>query len=151
MTARAYLLTADGALEGDPLGFTSTAPDELEQLVLVSLFSDARAGDDEDPGDGTANRRGWFGDAYFDAGGTGAGASIGSRLWLLRRQKATPANVALARQAIADALAWLVTAGVASSVDVVAQRRGIDRVDLLVTVSRDGRSTALSFAGLWGA
>ena len=150
MTARCYLLTADGSLEGDPLGFTSTAPSELEQLVLVSLFSDARAGDDEDPGDGTSNRRGWFADAFFDGADTGAAPSIGSRLWLLRRQTSTPANVASARKLIADALAWLVSAGIASAVDVVAQRYGIDRVDLQVTVSRDGRSTALRFAGLWG-
>ena len=150
MTARCYLLTADGSLDGDPLGFTSTAPSTLEQLVLVSLFSDARAGDAEDPGDGTSNRRGWFGDAFFDDAGTGAAPSIGSRLWLLRRQKATPANVAAARQAVADALAWLVTAGIASAVVVTAERFGIDRVDLAVTVSRDGRSTALRFAGLWG-
>lgn len=151
MISRAYLLSADGSLMGDPLGMVGAdRPSEIEQMVLISLFSDARAADDITPPDGSDDLRGWWADAWAPDEIPAASRPIGSRLWLLRRQVATAANVALARAEIARALSWLVTAGIAARVEVVAERRGLDRVDVLVTISRGSGDISMRFAGLWG-
>ncbi|WP_213977480.1 phage GP46 family protein, partial [Serratia marcescens] len=54
--------------------------DDLQTAMIISLFTDRVARDDDDI-DGE-DRRGWWGDMGEDH-------NIGSRLWLLRRQKLT--------------------------------------------------------------
>ncbi len=69
----------------------------------------ADASDETDDG----NRRGWWGDLEQDY-------RVGSRLWLLRRQKLTT-QVALKAEAYArEALQWLKDDGVVASLDVEA-------------------------------
>lgn len=114
---------ADYAL--DALGLTED--DGLETAVVLSLFTDRRAQQDDPLPDG-ADRRGWWAD------GTGADARdrIGSRLWLLWREKQLPAVLVRARQYAEEALAWLVTDGVARRVEVQASnpRRSLLRLDV---------------------
>lgn len=90
--------------------------DGLETAVLISLFSDRRAGESDVLPDGTSDRRGWWGDAVTDVDGD----QVGSHLWLLSRSTLTPSTVARAQQYAQEALAWLVQDQVASKVDVVA-------------------------------
>lgn len=59
--------------------------DGLDTAVIISLFTDRRALEDDATPDFTENRRGWWGDTY-DA----QQRPIGSRLWLLSREKQTP-------------------------------------------------------------
>ena len=99
------------------------ASDDLARAVLISLFSWARAHDDD----------------QVD----------GSRLWLLCRQKITPTTIERARQYAAEALEWLVDDGVADAVEVTAERGALDRVDLLVTVMRNRDSRTLRFEDVW--
>lgn len=100
-------------LEGD---------DGLETAIVLSLFTDRRAADDDALPDGTDDRRGWWADAYPDVDGD----AIGSRLWLLFREKETQAVVQRAREYTEEALAWLLEDGVASR--VVVETGWVDRV-----------------------
>lgn len=107
--------------------------------VLVSLFSDARAReDDELPAGEGSDPRGWWaaepGDAY------------GSRLWLLARAKITAETVNQVREHASDALRWLVAAEIAERVDVDAVRIGSQRIDLSIAIRR---GTAARWASLW--
>jgi phage gp46-like protein len=95
-------LNATGALAGD---------DALQTAVVLSLFTDARAR----PDDGAeGDRRGWVGDAFSPED------RYGSRLWLLRREKQTEETRRRAEDYANEALAWLVEAGLATSVSVSA-------------------------------
>lgn len=95
-------LNASGALARD---------EALQTAVVLSLFLDARAR----PDDGAeGHRRGWVGDAFTPED------RQGSRLWLLRREKQTEETRRRAEDYTNEALAWLVDAGLATSVFVNA-------------------------------
>lgn len=90
--------------------------DGLETAVIISLFSDRRANtDDAIPGD-SSDRRGWWADAFGDV----ENDRIGSRLWLLEREKQLPSVLARAQEYAAESLQWLVDDGVVESVSVAA-------------------------------
>ncbi len=88
--------------------------DGLRTAIIISLFTDARARDDDTLPEPGADRRGWWGDCFNDD----PNDRIGSRLWLLEREKLTEATRLKARDICREALAWLVDDGVASAVDV---------------------------------
>lgn len=88
--------------------------DDLQSAVLVSLFTDRLANDDDSIPDGTGDPRGWWGDIGEDK-------PIGSRLWLLDRSKQTQEVLSNARDYIIEALQWLVDDGVIASMDVQTQ------------------------------
>lgn len=73
--------------------------DGLGTAILISLFTDRRVTADEAEGD----RRGWIGDALSEI----EGDRIGSRLWLLKREKATEDTRQRAIEYSAEALAWM--------------------------------------------
>lgn len=100
-------LAASGGLATD---------DGLKTSVLLSLFLDRRARpDDALPDAAAGDRRGWVGDA-FDLGDR-----IGSRLWLLAREKQTEETRRRAEEYAAEALDWLVEDGLASAVRISAE------------------------------
>lgn len=106
----------------------------LETAVVISLFTDRRAeADDELPGGD--DLRGWWGDALAEV----EGDRIGSRLWLLSREKQLPQVLARAREYALEALQWLIEDGVASAVDVTAEivRQGV--LGLAVEIRRAGK------------
>ncbi|WP_449246575.1 phage GP46 family protein [Desulfarculus baarsii] len=90
--------------------------DTLDTAILQSIFSDARARDDDALPDGETSRRGWWGDGVADV----EGDRFGSRLWLLCREKQTEATRQKAVAYVKEALAWLTADGVATAVDVDA-------------------------------
>jgi phage gp46-like protein len=88
--------------------------DGIETAILLSLFCDARANTDDNIPDGSTNPRGWWADQFAET----TGDRWGSRWWLLDRSKPTP-NVLKRREDYGrEALAWLITDGVAARVDV---------------------------------
>ena len=91
--------------------------DGLETAIILSLFTDRRAADEDVMPLGESDRRGWFGDAAPVV----AGDRIGSRLWMLTREKQTQETLARAKEFCVEALAWLVEDRIASSVDVVTE------------------------------
>jgi phage gp46-like protein len=118
--------------------------DPLVRAVIVSLFTWRRARpDDELPG---SARMGWWGDSFASVDGD----RIGSRLWLLARAKLTAQTVARAREYAQEALAWLVADGVASRVEVEAERMGTTGLALACRITRsDGRTVDLRFSNVW--
>lgn len=118
------------------------ADDELTRAVIISLFSWARARDD-DPVEGS-RRFGFWGDTYAEAG-----QETGSRLWLMSREKILADTVEKCRKYAKSALEWMIDDGVADSVDVQAERNGIDRIDMSITISRKNDDSRLHFSNVW--
>jgi phage gp46-like protein len=115
--------------------------DGLESAVVMSLFTDRLA-----EGDSGGPRRGWWGDTYADV----PGDQIGSRLWLLAREKQLPAVLVRVEDYATEALQWLIDDGVAAAVDAQASFPGRGLLGVLITVSRrDGTRTALRFQWTW--
>ncbi|GAA4651673.1 phage GP46 family protein [Kistimonas scapharcae] len=119
--------------------------DSLETAVIVSLFTDRRA----EPGDVATglDPRGWWGDSFQDGDDR-----IGSRLWLLGREKLLPETAERARGYAREALQWLLDDGVAARVQVTAELQRPDRLALQVAIERpDGRREAYRFDHVWEA
>lgn len=115
----------DLSLAGNPPDLQGD--DGLLSSVIVSLFTDARAYPDDplpDERSGVlSDLRGFWGDALHDpASGFQAPRSIGSRLWLLWREKELDSVVERARLYASEALAWLLDEGWVSRLDVDAVR-----------------------------
>ncbi len=111
----------------------ATASD-LETAVIISLFTDRLSDYDEELPAGETNRRGWCLDhtlPYLPDGGADA---IGSKLWLLRREKLTPQTIARFREYAAEALQWLVDEGAAESIPISAERMGNTMIALSGTI-----------------
>lgn len=116
----------------------------LETAVLLSLYTDRRALDEDVLPDESSDRRGWWFDAYSDR-------PHGSRLWLLSREKELDQVLRRAEEYAREALAWVIQDGIGSSVDVEAihLRRGV--LQLTVGIQR-ASSTALEgrYEYVWG-
>jgi phage gp46-like protein len=124
-------LTPAGAIAGD---------DGLTSCVILSLFLDARARpDDELPDSAGGDRRGWLGDAFA------ATDRIGSRLWLLTRAKQTEETRRRAEDYAAEALAWLVEDGLATSVSVTAEWVAMGLLGLRCTIATAGDAVQQTF------
>lgn len=118
--------------------------ESLARAVIVSLFTWRRAlPGDVAPGEAL---QGWWGDSTAET----VGDRIGSRLWLLAREKLTPRTVTRADEYAREALQWLLDDAVASRVEVEAQRIGLDRLGLACRIWRmDGTPLDLRFDNLW--
>jgi phage gp46-like protein len=122
----------DGALllRGD---WQFVAPDLLtdegpETAVLLSLFSDALAHEDDVlPDIVEGDRRGWW------------AGPIGSRLWLLAREKETEEVRLRAEFYAREALQWMLDDEVADQIDVVAAWTARGRLDIDVKIYREAR------------
>ena len=133
---------ADFALDGPRL----KTGDELEAAVVISLFSWRRARADDRLPAPDSPRMGWWGDSLA----VRADDQMGSRLWLLRREKMVPETFARARAYAEEALAWMVEDKLAARVEVTVEPQGLHRLALQVTVHRgDGRALELRFEDLW--
>ena len=119
------------------------AEDSLRTAVILSLFLDRRANDDDILPNDSDDRRGWWADTvapmtdYGIGGGSASGDHIGSRLWLLSREKQLAGVLERARHYAEEALTWLVEDGVATAVQVAATnpRQGWLVLEVTVTLS----------------
>jgi phage gp46-like protein len=139
----------------------------LRTAIIVSLFSDAKARPDDilpDAGGPTAapgDRRGWWGDFYVPdsndlataLGVAGAPVDrIGSRLWLLSREKQLPSVLARAKEYAEEALGWLIDDKIAATVDVFAEISAPGVLGLLITITRpSGEREEHRFDTIWSA
>ena len=129
-------------------GYDLATDEGLETAVILSLFLDRRAEEDDALPDGGDDRRGWWADAWPET----EGDRIGSRLWLLSREKQLAAVVQRAREYAEEALAWLVEDGIAAAVRVEAGivRQGV--LGLRIEIERpDGSAVEYRFNRLWEA
>lgn len=114
---------------------------DLETAILISLFTDrlARA-DDVIDGD---DRRGWWGD-------TGSEYPIGSRLWLLRREKLTTKVALKAEDYANEALTWLLDDGVVTAISTHAQIMYPNRLNLIISYQQPAQTQAsVKFSWVW--
>lgn len=136
---------ADLALEANDLA----RDDGLETAILISLYTDRRTDDVESVPSGDGDRRGWWGDAVPVV----AGDRIGSRLWLLSREKEVPTALRRAEEYAREALAWLLEDRVAERVEVTASVPGPHVLGLTIAVHRPGadRADEFRFHSTWAA
>ncbi|MDF7670232.1 phage GP46 family protein [Orbaceae bacterium ESL0721] len=99
--------------------------DELVTNILISLFTDARANGDDILPDESHDRRGWWGDSFNMR-------KVGSKLWLLGREKQMASVLKLAQEYAESALQWMVGERLIQSVTVTATSP--ERNQLLLTV-----------------
>jgi phage gp46-like protein len=140
------LLLSDGTLD---------ATQELATAVIVALGTDRLA----DPGDilpdpDDTDRRGWWAD--YQAAEIWNGWPIGSRLWLLKRDKIEGpgsrrgATTVRVEQYIREALQPFIDRRIATSLDVVATRVGKQEIDALIRIYRGPLlEIELRYAVLW--
>jgi len=113
----------------------------LNTAVLHSLFTDARAREDDELPWGETDRRGCWFDPTLPKNAA-AGRTVdryGSRLWLLSRAKQTAETLARAKEYAEEALQWLVDDGIAVKVEVTAEWQSRGYMALTVQIyRRDG-------------
>lgn len=118
---------------------------DLQTSVLICLFTDRVLPDDQLPPDGTDDPRGWWADSYN-------GFPIGSRLWTLRRRSISSVSSLLndAKDICNEALASLVTDGVAKSIGVQTFYPSPGQLGIIVTITEpDGTTQTFQFQWAW--
>jgi len=94
----------------------------LHTAVVLSLFTEARASEDDVLPQGLARRGGWIGDEFMppSAAGVRAADTWGARLWLGWSGKQTAARLEQMKFWAEEALAWMVRDRIADTVTVDA-------------------------------
>ena len=123
--------------------------DTVSALVLISLFTDARADISGRLPDESSDLRGWPGDSFYDA-------PWGSKLWLLYREKLTTDVRNRAVKYAEDALAWMLvdsTNGpMAKRVSVVGSIPRFQTLALTIDITKpDNEVISLTVAKRWEA
>ena len=122
---------------------------QLATAVLVSLFTWRRANKDDQLPIGMTDRYGWWGDNLSDI----EGDKIGSRLWLLYREKITIATMLRAKQYAEEALNWLVEDKVADKVEVRVSRLQTSNIWTIAlevdVVQPNSNKETFRFSDLW--
>lgn len=114
---------------------------DLETAILISLFTDRLARTDD--GIDSDDRRGWWGD-------TGSEYPIGSRLWLLRREKLTTKVALKAEDYANEAVAWLLDDGVVTAISTNAQIVYPNRLNLIISYQQPAQTQAsVKFSWVW--
>ncbi|RDT54507.1 hypothetical protein DXF93_11745 [Escherichia coli] len=116
--------------------------DDFQTAAIISLFTDrvARADDPYEDND----RRGWWGDSTEQN-------QLGSRLWLIRREKLTREVALRSEEYAREALKWLVDDGVVMAVEAVAQIVYPNRLNLFIRYQLPQTDSwdALQFFWIW--
>lgn len=116
----------------------------LTRAVIISLFTWRRAANDDPLDD--EQRYGWWGDSFPAA----ADDRIGSRLWLLQRVRLNEQTRLDAEHYAREALQWLIEDGHCSAVEVLAQRRTANRLDLRTAlILNDGKRLDINLEDSW--
>jgi phage gp46-like protein len=131
--------------------FSLQLEDTLQTAIIQSLFTDARAQDDDALPAGMTDRRGWLGEEFASGGIDAAQDAWGSRLWLIYQGKATGDVLERARFAAEQSLQWMLRDGVASRIEVSTQWVG-ERGDRLAIRPRiyQGDAASPAYDVLWG-
>jgi len=101
----------------------------IRTAVIISLFTDRRANNDDVlPDPNSTDKRGWWGDL---ASPDVEGDRIGSRLWLLSREKTVETTVPKTKGYITESLEWMLDDKIAKKIDVEVERQGTPGNDIL--------------------
>lgn len=117
---------------------TSDMADNLSRSVVISLFTWQRASQSDEVDND--QRMGWWGDTFAE----NKGDKIGSKLWLLLRQKVTDETLLRGQEMADDALQWLVEDGICTDVSVSIERDSNDpnRINLSVVLEQEHGKTS---------
>jgi phage gp46-like protein len=111
----------------------------LESAILISLFTDKRV---------EGQRGTWF-DSYEAELGN---EELGSRLWLLDREKRVSEIPVRANEYAKEALRWLIQDGIVKSIQVDSYLDGQNLLAIPITVTKpDGIKTNFKFDLVWEA
>lgn len=86
---------------------------EILTNIIASLFTDTRANEDDILPSGGIDKRGWWGDSFSDK-------KIGSKLWLLSREKQLSSVLKRAQEYAEESLQWMIKERLIKSVTVIA-------------------------------
>lgn len=123
----------------------------LESAIIISLFTDRRANDDDTlPDLGSEDKRGWWADQVADI----EGDLIGSRRWIYCERAKTTQNILNSvKKADEEALQWLIDDNIAALVTVTTERQGDPSNSVLaelIEIKRvDGRSVSYDYYSNW--
>jgi phage gp46-like protein len=121
----------------------------LETAVILSLFLDRRA-DDDDELDDINDKRGWWGDELEENDD-----KIGSKLWQLDRSKTTQDTINSAKEFVEESLQWMIDDKVAADIKVEISRGGSQETPILIIsveiYKNDGNIEVYEFDDLWKA
>ncbi len=114
---------------------------DLQTAIYISLFTDRQArSDDSYDGD---DRKGWWGDLDADY-------QIGSRIWLLKRQRLSTTVANNAASYAKEALQWLIDDGIVESVAVTTQIVYPSRLYMAITYQKPDRtSSTVKYYWVW--
>ncbi|OQB05768.1 MAG: Phage protein GP46 [bacterium ADurb.Bin212] len=116
----------------------------LRTAIIISLFTDKRVLPDELPIEETY-RRGWWGDLFpFDFGD-----QIGSKLWILKREKQTNEVLKRAKEYATECLQWLITDAVAQSIEVETSYPSDGIIAIQIYIQRPKEDVKLKYQFLW--
>ena len=90
--------------------------DSLSRAVVISLFTWQRASQSDEVDNDQL--MGWWGDTFAE----NKGDKIGSKLWLLLRQKVTEETLNRAQEYAYESLKWLIDDGICSDITVNVER-----------------------------
>lgn len=120
----------------------------LQTAIIISLFTDRRAGPDDKLPLNQTDRRGWVGDEFAAEGPTSRRDEWGTLLWLVYTGKVTDDVPGFAQFTCQEGLSWLVRAGIASRVVVTAQWSG-DRLVVRPQIYQADQASPV-YDVLWG-
>ncbi|WP_051617141.1 phage GP46 family protein [Desulfonatronovibrio hydrogenovorans] len=138
-------VTTDGQVDMQVRDGDIGPDNTLQTAVILSLLTDRRAHPDDDLPESGGDLRGWWADTFFDR-------PVGSRLWLLSREKEAAEVRRRAEHYAREALEWLVEDGAARKlgVEAVHVRRGV--LGLKIRIHKpDGSSEEMMFEYAWEA
>lgn len=135
--------TAAGLFDAAVVQNDIETDDGLETAVIVSLFCNRRCTADELPPE-AQSREGWWGDVV-ESGND----EIGSKLWLLRREKITSETMQRAREYSEEALQWFVDDGIAEDISVEVERKGLYQATIHIDIRRPGEQKTRRYSYLW--
>lgn len=146
-------MVLEGVITFDALTNDLVGDDGLSTSVIISLFTDARAKDDDAlPGvlytNDFLDRRGWWADETSER----QNDSVGSRLWLLSRAKNTTENLIKAEGYVKESLQWMLDEGIVSKIDCTAEAGGTnnDQLRFEVQIQKySGENVSFQFETLW--
>ena len=125
MTDIALIRKENGLLDIEMGDYDTTSDEGLRTAVILSLFIERTARTDDQIPDGSTDRRGFWADP-----------DMGSRRWLISREKLTQNTANRLREYDREALQWLIDDGIATSVEVTTTLAPPARIDELIIITR---------------
>jgi len=114
---------------------------ELNDVVMISLFTDRRANSGDLPT--TEYQYGWWADTINSR-------KIGSRLYLLKREKITDDLIPKVDSIVKEALQWILDDKIATEVQVSTLRSDLSTIQTQITLIRNGAEIlGLEFDNIW--